>query len=471
MKKRSSKTAAQGGHLPANPPATLATRTRFGQFMELLTRRRFKPKAALDGSPVGYWHGFPVEEAVTNGLMLVILDFAKKEDRAVATSDDVVSIARRLDALVNAGLSVCYPNAEAASESFVKKVVEPVHRAARLGFRPDAPPPMALWKEIVGGKPVPPPLPRAAQPDAFAGDIGPFLGRPAALFFVRIINGALRHRARLQVRLADLERSNRVGGPVTWIPDADLEFARSVIRSLGVRVGAAILSKGSESASAPRLSKAWGGWLEIGAAFDACRDRIAVLKKWPVRIQSIPEGMQPTSVQEGWIETIALMAIGRQKSESDTLSPAGFWKAVSMHGETCRGEKGGRPLRLRLLKSLKSRDAALPAEVLASLSDLIDASLEKVGNAFDAYEQMVSEMESVEREMVGLKVAIRKLDARLATVKKGKEAIHEARDSAADRLSRLQELHDCAKNEFRSTHFPAIFLPDTAAEEALMGGR
>ncbi|HEY5996049.1 MAG TPA: hypothetical protein VIU29_03470 [Candidatus Deferrimicrobiaceae bacterium] len=146
--------------------------------MELLTRRRFVPKAAVDGIPVGFWHGFPVEEAVTNGLMLVILDLARKADRRVETSDDVVDIAAQLDTMVNAGLSVGFPNVFAAAEAFVKKVVVPVHRAAAAGHRPDEPPSMAAWKEIVAGKPVLPPPARGSARSGASAISAPSSGGP-----------------------------------------------------------------------------------------------------------------------------------------------------------------------------------------------------------------------------------------------------------------------------------------------------
>lgn len=456
--------------LPAKTPATLATRTPFGQFMEMLARRRYAAKAALDGSPVGYWHGFPVEEAVTNGLLLVILDFARKEERPVATSDDVVAVAKRVDILVNAGLSVGFSGPEAAAEAFARKVVEPVHRLAQAGFRPDDPPPMSTWKDVVAGRPVPPPPPRAAAARPAAGEIGPFLGRPAALFFVRIINGALRHKARLETRLAELERYNAVSGPISWIPDSDLDFARRAIRLLGGRPDKGTAGHGRAGTSSPASSDDWSRWHGIGAAFEACRQRIARTRRYPVRLPAIPRGMQRSSVQEGWFDTLVLSAAGRLKSESDTLTHAGFWKAISLYAETCREEKAAGLLKGRILKSMRARDGALSPETLAALTEGIGEAMARIDAASEAYEAMVSEMASVDREMADLAQVVRKHGARLARAKKGKEAIHEARDAAADRLARLQEQHDRAKGEFRANHFPAIFLPETAPEEALMGG-
>ena len=427
--------------------------------MELLARRFSTLKASLDGSPVGFWHGFPIEEAVTNGLWLVILDLAKKEGRDVATSEDVAVFAGRVDTLVNAGLSAGFANVESAVNAFAKKVIDPVHRAALLGFHPGDPPQMAAWKEIAAGKPVSvPPTGIKVSGLLSEGEIGTFLGRPAALFFVRVINGAIRYRARFEARLAELERINVLRGPLTWIPDSDFEFARRTIRQLGGRP------------SVDREAMPWGAWLESIQALEACRDRIARYRRWPVRIDAVPRGILRTSVEEGWLDTIVLMAIGRVKSESDILSQPVFWKGLSLYGETCRGEKGIGPLQARTIKMLVSRVSEMDARTRADLSAGIESSIKKMSAAFDAYEEMTDGMAAAHGEMVELAERIRKCGERLARSGKGKESIHEDREEAAERLSRLQEQQDRAKSEFRANYFPAIFLPETAPEEALMGG-
>lgn len=458
-------------HLPEKQPAKFSTHTPFGQWMEFLTRRRFVPKAAVDGIPVGFWHGFPVEEAVANGLMLVILDLARKADRRVESVDDVVAIAAKVDTMVAAGLSVGYANVRSAADAFVKRVVAPVHRAAQAGFRPDDPPSMAAWKEIVAGKAVSPQLSRAHLRDEPCGEIGPFIGRPAALFFVRLVNGATRFRSRLESRLADLERANRLRGAVTWIPDSDFEFARRAIRRLDARIG----SDGARSREAGHLPGGghapvrWGRWLETAAALEACGRQIARCSRWPVRLEASLRGMQPTSVSEGWFDTVALMAIGRSKADHDALTRPAFWKAVSLIDETLGDAKGVASVRARIARSMKSRLAGSRPEVLSEIMEGIDRSLEKLPSAGDAYGKMMVAIGVSLREIEALAAVVRKRDAKMARAGKSRDALLEERSEAAERLARLQARVDREKDEFRANHFPAIFLPETNPEEALAG--
>lgn len=457
-------------HLPERQPAKFATHTPFGQWMELLTRRRFVPKAAIDGIPVGFWHGFPVEEAVANGLMLVILDLARKADRRVESSDDVVEIAAKVDAMVAAGLSVGFANVRSAADAFVKKVVAPVHRAAQAGFRPDDPPSMATWKEIVAGRPFPPPAGRARARDDSGGEIGPFVGRPAALFFARLINGATRFRSRLEARLADLERANRLRGAVTWIPDSDFEFARRAIRRLDVRIGRdAARSREPGRPSGGHAPLRWGRWLETASALEACGRQIAKCRNWPVRLEGPLRGMQQTSVSEGWLDTVALMAIGRTKAEQDVLTRAAFWKAVSMIAESHDDAGGFASARARISRAMKARLAGTRPEMFPEIMDGIDRSLEKLPAAGVAYGKMMVGMNATLREVETLAAAVRKSDPKQPKARKDREAILEERNDAAERLERLQARVDREKEEFRANHFPAIFLPETNPEEALAG--
>jgi hypothetical protein len=438
--------------------------------MELLTRRRFAPKAAVDGIPVGFWHGFPVEEAVANGLMLVILDLARKADRRVETSDDVVGIAAQVDTMVNAGLSVGFANVSAAAEAFVKKVVIPVHRAVTAGFRPDDPPSMAAWKEIVAGRPVLPPPGRAPASGGSIGEIGPFIGRPAALFFVRLINGATRFRSRIETRLSELERANRLHGAVTWIPDSDFEFARRAIRRLDARIGrAASRPKDSGHGAAGHPAMRWGRWLETASALEACGKQISRYRQWPVRLDAALRGVPPTSVCEGWLDSVALAAIARSRSGQDVLSQAGFWKAVSSIGDLGADGKGFILLRARIARDMKARLGGAHPMILGEIMAGIDASLEKLPSAGMAYEKMMTGMAAVVREMDTLAASVRKVDGKLAKARKERDAFNEERNEAAERLSRLQARIDRAKSEFRANHFPAIFLPETDPEEALTG--
>lgn len=457
-------------HLPARPAAGFSTHTPFGQWMELLTRRRFVPKAAADGIPVGFWHGFPVEEAVANGLMLVILDLARKADRRVETSDDIVGIAAQVDTMVNAGLSVGFPNVISAAEAFVKKVVVPVHRAAAAGFRPDEPPSMADWKEIVAGKPILPQPGRTSARYGAIGEIGPFIGRPAALFFVRLINGATRFRSRIESRLAELERANRLRGAVTWIPDSDFEFARRAIRRLDLRIGRdAIRPKDHARQAAGRSKMRWEHWLETASALESCGSRIAHYRHWPVRVDAGLRGMQPTSVCEGWLDSVALAAIARSRSSQDVLTQVGFWKAVSSIGELRADAKGFFLLRARIARDMKARLEETRPKILEEVMHGIDGSLEKLPAAGEAYEKMMTGMSAVVREMDELAALVRKCDGKLSKARKDRGAIIDERGEAAERLSRLQARIDMAKNEFRANHFPAIFLPETDPGEALTG--
>ncbi|HEY3489844.1 MAG TPA: hypothetical protein VGK27_06960 [Candidatus Deferrimicrobiaceae bacterium] len=462
MIRRPAKTA---GHLPAKRPATLASHSQFGQLLELLSLHLDRPNVSQGGSPVGFWHEFPVEEAVANGLLIVILDFARKEGRTVETSDEVVAIAKRVDTLINAGLSVGYIDARAAAAAFVRTVVTAVERAVQLGFRPDDPPSVPVWKEIMAGKAVAPPPRRAAASrgtvdHAAVGEIGPFLGRPAALFFVRLINGATRHRARLEGRLAALERYNLLKRPVTWIPDSDFEFARRAIRALSIRSGGSVQG----------LPRRWSNWLDLGPELEACRDRIATLRRWPVRHDAFPSGLDRTSVQEGWMETVVLMALGRVRKESDFLTPQAFWKAISLYGEICRGEKGTGPLRDRLIRSLRSRKGGGGSSPPEGLVAAVDDVIRKLEGAFDDYERMMGELAPIDREMASLLSGVRKIDLRIAKAKSGRESLRESREEALDRLAQLQARHDRAKTEFRANHFPAIFMIEALPEGMHAGG-
>jgi hypothetical protein len=438
--------------------------------MELLTRRRFAPKAAIDGIPVGFWHAFPVEEAVVNGLMLVILDLARKADRRVETSDDVVAIAAEVDTMIAAGLSVGFANVQAAADAFVKKVVVPVHRAALAGFRPDDPPSMAAWKEIVAGRPFPPPAGRTRARDAAVGEIGPFVGRPAALFFVRLVNGATRFRSRIEARLAELERANRIRGAVTWIPDSDFEFARRAIRRLDLRIGKGAARPRESGRTASRHAPVrWERWLETASALEACGRQIARFRKWPVRLDASLRGMQPTSVSEGWLDTVTLMAIARSKGDHDVLTQSAFWKAISTIPEIVDDAKGPASLRARIARAMKARLAGSHPRLLEEVMAGIDRSLDKIPAAGHEYRNMMVGMEAVLREIEALEAALRKSDARRAKARGDRAAILDERNEAAERLSRLQARVDRVKSEFRANHFPAIFLPETNPEEALAG--
>jgi hypothetical protein len=457
--------ARKGSRLPAKVAPSFRSASNFGHFVELLQGRLSASGAALDGTPVGFWHAFPVEEAIANGLFMVILDLARKEGSPVETSEDVAAISRRVDVLVDAGLSVGFANVESAAAAFVRRVVDPVHRAAALGFRPDNPPSMAAWKELFSGKVPAGPLPAAGARSTAPGDAGAFLGRPAALFFARVINFALRHKARLEERLAATERLNVLSGAISWIPDSELDFVRRAIRRID--------GKGRRTAGAvePRAAeRPWGSWLAIASDLEAVRERIARTRRWPVRVGRDSGRTIRGSALEGWIATIALKAVGGIRSEEDVLTPPQFWKAISRYGEACRGAKGIRPVVARALKVLDARDPRLGEKLRAELSEALEAALSGMGDAYDDYEKMTAGMAEGDREMNDLSAELRRLDARIAKGGKGRDAALDARDAAADRLARLQEIHDRAKEEFRAIHFPALFLAEGLPGEPTAGG-
>lgn len=461
-------TSRERTRFPAIRPASLSSGTPFGQLMELLTRRHFPARAALGGDPVGFWHGFPVEEAVAHGLLLVILDLARKEGKPVETSDDVARIARRVDTLVEVGLSAGFPSAEAAAAAFVRKVADPVHRAALAGFRPEDSPPMATWKEIAAGRPVEPPAPgRPARPSA-PSEIGPFLGRPAALFFVRLLNGAARYRSRLESRLADLVRCNRAHGSVTWIPDSDFDSARRSIRRIAGK-GDSARGHAGDGARPHPAARAWGRWLEPNIDLEACRKRIAETRGYPVRLDALPPGIPPVSVREGWIPTLALIAVGRFRKESDFLTQAEFWKAVSRFGDECRGEKGRKPVVDRVLRSLKSRNPGVGTGTLAGLGKEVEASLGRIEKAYDDWLELLPALESIERRSAEAAAALRKAEEKLRKGGKAKAELLDGKDEAEERLSRLREEHDRLKTEFQAIHFPALFIPGSDPDGPLAG--
>jgi hypothetical protein len=179
--------------------------------------------------------------------------------------------------------------------------------------------------------------------------------------------------------------------------------------------------------------------------------------------------MQPTSVSEGWFDTVVLLSLLRTPGAQDVLTPGGFWKAVSSIGEACPDGRSAALLRARIERRMKARlDGEHPGALEAVMAG-VELSLAKLPAAFEAYERMAAGLAPVLRQIEALSGAARKGTGRPARGRKGQEEEAEERNEAADRLSRLQERHDRARSEFRAAHFPALFLPDPELEEALAG--
>ncbi|HEY5996048.1 MAG TPA: hypothetical protein VIU29_03465 [Candidatus Deferrimicrobiaceae bacterium] len=257
---------------------------------------------------------------------------------------------------------------------------------------------------------------------------------------------------------------------MTWIPDSDFEFARRAIRRLDLRIGsAAIRSKDQGRPASGRAKVRWERWLETASALEACGRQIAHYRHWPVRLDAGIRGIQPTSVSEGWFDSVTLAAIARSGDDRDILTQIAFWKAVSAIGELGADARGFSLLRARIARKMKARLEEPRPKILEEIMDGIDGSLEKLPAAGKAYEKMMAGMAAVVREMDEMAALVRKCDGKLAKARKDRGAISEERGEAAERLSRLQARIDGAKSEFRANHFPAIFLPETDPEEALAG--
>lgn len=170
------------------------------------------------------------------------------------------------------------------------------------------------------------------------------------------------------------------------------------------------------------------------------------------------------------METVVLMALGRVRKESDFLTPQAFWKAISLYGEICRGEKGTGPLRDRLIRSLRGRKGSGGSFPHEGLVAAVDDVIGKLEGAFDDYERMMGELAPIDREMASLLSGVRKIDLRIAKAKSGRESLRESREEALDRLAQLQARHDRAKTEFRANHFPAIFMIEALPDGMHAGG-
>jgi len=124
----------------------------FHAFMLELTKRQQETTTMMGSAR---WSSFPIEYALSAGLWLIIVSFANKLNRTLATEREVGFVAQKVNHFVNLALALEYKTADgmsAAADAFQSQVVDLVELALIYGFLPGMEISMDEWRELRAGK-------------------------------------------------------------------------------------------------------------------------------------------------------------------------------------------------------------------------------------------------------------------------------------------------------------------------------
>ncbi|MFH1946655.1 MAG: hypothetical protein ABIJ23_00645 [Candidatus Magasanikbacteria bacterium] len=158
------------------------------------------------------WVHFPVRQALSWGLWLLVTNLAKQLEISLSTKSKVEDVSKRLDRLVNVGLTITYSNMSEAVEDFHRHVVLVIERAIELGYKPSIQMPIKAWKLLSEGNTT-----FIEQEIRKAGQVRPVGSSyrlwqyPVALFFAPLVKTARLRGEEIAGLLRQLESRNWIG--------------------------------------------------------------------------------------------------------------------------------------------------------------------------------------------------------------------------------------------------------------------
>jgi len=122
----------------------------FHRLVSLLEQKYHSIATTEHGAIV--WSAFPFEEALADGVFLVMTGVAKQIDLSLTTTSRVDAVADLVDKMLNVGLLLVYGNQiEMAVNDFHLEVVESIEKAILLGYVPGMKLSVNAWKSLLAG--------------------------------------------------------------------------------------------------------------------------------------------------------------------------------------------------------------------------------------------------------------------------------------------------------------------------------
>jgi hypothetical protein len=183
----------------ATPPAEAS---RFQTFYERVAERLRAREVRAGGV---LWSEWPLEDMLADGMWPLVVAAARKIGVSLDNWKDVEEVLPRVDRVIEIGLRVGYPDADAAADAFVRGVIEPLETAIfTLGLRPGTAQRPESWKMLRAGNEA------LLREDVRRAHVRPVDARgalwqtPVYQFLAEIVKTAREYGERVQVRAAEV---------------------------------------------------------------------------------------------------------------------------------------------------------------------------------------------------------------------------------------------------------------------------
>lgn len=158
--------------------------TPFGEWFAYLESLTAKSQRAENG---GHMIPLPIQQMVAAGFWLVLLAIGKKLSITMATQNTVVSVAQRVNRLINGGITVSYSSPSAGAQHFLLSMNTLMQRAMNAGVRPGMSLSMKAWEALMRGHDSLIRKEIGAQQAPPHGTFDSLWQKPVALYFSRLI--------------------------------------------------------------------------------------------------------------------------------------------------------------------------------------------------------------------------------------------------------------------------------------------
>jgi hypothetical protein len=129
--------------------APLPESSRFQSFFERVSDRLVARETRVGGV---VWSEWPLEDMLADGMWPLVVAAARKIGVSLDNWKDVEEVLPRVDRVIEIGLRVGYPDADAAADAFVRDVIDPLETAIfTLGLRPGTVQRPESWKMLRAG--------------------------------------------------------------------------------------------------------------------------------------------------------------------------------------------------------------------------------------------------------------------------------------------------------------------------------
>lgn len=133
------------------------------------------------------WTRFPVSTTVSSGLWLVMFSISERLGQSLTTMQEVSVMSAMINRMIEAGMIIRHGSPLEAAVAFGKQVIDPLHRAIALGYRPGTLVEQGGWQALLAGNDT---GFRAAMTQSDDDSLAAFVQTPSGMFFADLFRAA-----------------------------------------------------------------------------------------------------------------------------------------------------------------------------------------------------------------------------------------------------------------------------------------